>query len=428
MALIKCKHCGGLVSTLAEKCPHCGAPMEALQEVDFQHSLQENEEMQPADMVSQKSVPLEKETSNKASEEENADTDEEEHSSFWSPWMIAVVVALAAVAGFLLFNRNKTADGSVVESMNTDSTAVEEVDTIAHLTPEFIEAVQQYDELGEFSERMAPVKRNGQWGFINVRGEEVISCQYDAVTPFHEGKASVKRGNQWGYIDCNNEVVIPFFDAVFAGRFSEGRAYVLESFWNAYDWTRPFKYIDSEGNKVFGGTTPSQREGVGEISWYTDHIFKDGRVTIAEDIRHEVTYNRQGKKVGYAQPTENGDYETFDKEAADSYRLEGLRKTSGDVVIPAKYFMVNIHETNDVRYGVVLVCLPADDADDYENGGIMLESKKFYYGYADLNGHDTFENGLAQRCRQAYKQAMERAQLSQQEYYEDYADTVMADY
>ena len=55
----------------------------------------------------------------------------------------------------------------------------------------------QYQEIGDFSEGLAPVKGiNDLWGFINKNGKEVIRCQYKEVDPFSEGLS--------GVIDCND--------------------------------------------------------------------------------------------------------------------------------------------------------------------------------------------------------------------------------
>lgn len=384
MALIKCKHCGGLVSSLAEKCPHCGMPLTAIQELAPQHPLQETEE-HPADIVSQEATPLRQKPSNEATEDENTGICEGERSSYWLRWLIVVVVILAAAAGFLLFNRNKTEgeSHSVVETKEIDSTdidsiaVVEELDTIVHLTPEFIEAVQQYDQLGEFSEGIAPVKRNGRWGYIDVKGE----------------------------------VVIPFFDALFASPFSEGRACVIEEESESTDYAYPFVYIDKQGNKIFGGYMHlSLAETAGDTNAdFSCPSFRNGKVVISTGADW-ITYNRQGnviQKTTYYQNDEyneeekQGGYEVFSKE-----EFWGLKDASGNIVIPAKYHGFTLSSKKDVSYGVIPVYLYSDDVDDYENTYRRgLHSEKRYFGYVDLEGNDTFKDGLARRCREAYKRA-----------------------
>lgn len=66
-----------------------------------------------------------------------------------------------------------------------------------------------YDEALHFSEKLAAVKINGYWGFINHIGIEVIKPIYKDVTPFSEGLAAVKL-EKFGYINSSNEIVIPF--------------------------------------------------------------------------------------------------------------------------------------------------------------------------------------------------------------------------
>lgn len=51
----------------------------------------------------------------------------------------------------------------------------------------------QYDDARYFSEGLAPVKKNGKWGYINEAGEVVIDFQYDGAHSFSEGKALVEK-------------------------------------------------------------------------------------------------------------------------------------------------------------------------------------------------------------------------------------------
>ena len=76
-----------------------------------------------------------------------------------------------------------------------------EVEYEVEITPSFIEAVKQYNELNSFSEGLAPVKKNGKWGFINTKGDLVIPCEYDFAYSFSNGVALVELNNKYGYID-----------------------------------------------------------------------------------------------------------------------------------------------------------------------------------------------------------------------------------
>lgn len=58
-----------------------------------------------------------------------------------------------------------------------------------------------YDEIRPFHNKLFAVKRNGHWGFINRRGEEVIQCVYDKVGEFKSDKVEVVFHNEYGIID-----------------------------------------------------------------------------------------------------------------------------------------------------------------------------------------------------------------------------------
>lgn len=120
MALIKCKHCGGPVSTLAEKCPHCGAPIdeETPQPVETP-PLTSGAEPQPAPEPAEY-------------EEENFDKDEVHTSRYI---MLAVVVLLLLVAGGYYYYQQSGANssGSVMEGIAVSDTVVgdEQTETAA---------------------------------------------------------------------------------------------------------------------------------------------------------------------------------------------------------------------------------------------------------------------------------------------------------
>ena len=52
---------------------------------------------------------------------------------------------------------------------------------------------------------MIRVQKSGKWGWINLQGEEVISCRFDAVTPFYMGRARVIVAGYWEETFINNK-------------------------------------------------------------------------------------------------------------------------------------------------------------------------------------------------------------------------------
>ena len=95
---------------------------------------------------------------------------------------------------------------------------------------------EKYEDIKEFSEGLAAVKRNGKWGFIDNRGFEKINCQYDRVENFSEELAVVENNNKWGYINKNgSEVIHCEYESTeglsleHPGNFSDGLAAVIKN-------------------------------------------------------------------------------------------------------------------------------------------------------------------------------------------------------
>lgn len=99
------------------------------------------------------------------------------------------------------------------------------------------------------------VKKNGKYGFVNEKAEEVIPCRFDEANDFHNSLSAVKKDGLWGYINYNNEQVVPFgYKKVYP--FSNGMAAVINEsdsigFVNEYGLIAiPFEY-DNVGTPSF---------------------------------------------------------------------------------------------------------------------------------------------------------------------------------
>ena len=205
MALIKCSECGQMISDRATKCPKCGCPIDA-QDVT---KASGNERFAPSG-VSTEPVYYYKDHDNG-------------NKNKWL-WAVVVVLALAILSSvgyyFYQSNGNLGASSNQQESFNSNeieekSDIVDAKDAIVELTPEFIKAIEKYDQLGIFSEGYAAVRKGDRWGYINTKGEEVIPCNIDAscVGPFSEGLAFVDNNEIVGHeqifsvIDFNGNVI-----------------------------------------------------------------------------------------------------------------------------------------------------------------------------------------------------------------------------
>lgn len=238
----------------------------------------------------------------------------------------------------------------------------EHADDIVVLTPEFIKAIQGYDEIGVFSEGLAAVKKDGKWGYINTKGEVAIP---DTI------------------------------QAVWSGRFSEGVAYV--------DVSHYFYLIDTSGKIVF-----KCEKGGG--AWYDDCA---GEGTFSEDMPYYVNgelkvemmdWDEQGnttnkvhvydscgnKTTIYLEETENlykkaasSPYTIFEVEGESEYKpWYGVKDSKGKIVIPAQYGYLS----GDYSNGVFLAGFIEGDAPE-----------PTIWGYVDLKGNDTFSDEIKQR-------------------------------
>lgn len=69
----------------------------------------------------------------------------------------------------------------------------------------------QFTEAYSFQDGLAGVKKNGKWGYINQKGELVISYKYPDIFSFENGVAVVENNDFfYGAINKSGKTVIPF--------------------------------------------------------------------------------------------------------------------------------------------------------------------------------------------------------------------------
>lgn len=98
---------------------------------------------------------------------------------------------------------------------------------------------------GEFHEGLAWVREGlrGKYGFMDRTGRRVVAAEFEEVRDFSEGLALVKRDDAWGFIDREGRAVIPFKYA-YGSSFSEGLAAVTIS---RAPQGSGWGYVDREG-------------------------------------------------------------------------------------------------------------------------------------------------------------------------------------
>lgn len=67
----------------------------------------------------------------------------------------------------------------------------------------------QFDYVGDFSEGLGLVKKNGKFGFVNKDGRFVIKPQFFDANSFYGGMAAVKikKDDKFGFINKEGKIV-----------------------------------------------------------------------------------------------------------------------------------------------------------------------------------------------------------------------------
>ncbi len=103
-----------------------------------------------------------------------------------------------------------------------------------------------WKDVKDFKDGLAPVKDNqsGLWGFIDKKGDVVISCKWKDAYSFHDGLARVRDENgREGYIDKTGKLKIPCKWKCYGWNFSDGLAAVNDD-------NDKSGFIDTDGNLV----------------------------------------------------------------------------------------------------------------------------------------------------------------------------------
>ncbi len=162
--------------------------------------------------------------------------------------------------------------------------------------------------IGEETEGMLKVRKDGKWGFIDTSGNVVASIQFGDAKEFQEGMAEVEKDGKWGFIDKRGKIVVPIlFDVVWS--FSEGMAAVSVGMCDDAKWG----FVD-KGGKVI---VPIQFDSVGSFHEGLAAVEKNGEWGFVDKngtVVVPVQFDRVEKfQEGLAKVEMNGKNEFVDK-------------------------------------------------------------------------------------------------------------------
>lgn len=210
-----------------------------------------------------------------------------------------------------------------------------------------------YDSYYHIKDRVLRVKKGNKYGFIDDRGNEIVSPKYDYADHFSDGLAVVKKNGKYSFINKKGKEIIPFtyYDNFWS--FSDGLA--LVSIKNQYQFiNKTGKTIIDIGSKY--QYVNSFSEGLAKVGKGGKYGFIDtkGKEKIPlsyklnelTDFLKGVAVVRQGGKAGYINKNGEvvipckydyaspfwGDYAKIFKEG-----LHGLIDSEGIEVIPLEY-------------------------------------------------------------------------------------------
>ncbi|MGN0710264.1 MAG: WG repeat-containing protein [Anaerovoracaceae bacterium] len=155
--------------------------------------------------------------------------------------------------------------------------------------------MKKYDKLMKFKNGLAKVgmKKGGSgvntvysWGMINAEGDEILKPEYDMIGEFSEGLVAVQKNGKWGFVDETGDVVIDFEyddlkdtqDAVFYAYAKRDPEMVARGFYGGFAAvTKNGKsgFIDKEGKPLGEGI-------IYQDVWY----FSEGIATVELDGKY----------------------------------------------------------------------------------------------------------------------------------------------
>jgi hypothetical protein len=101
---------------------------------------------------------------------------------------------------------------------------------------EVFNSLGQVDYMNFSVEGILAIRENKKWGFINNRGDRVVSPRYDSCAVFSYGYAKVMKDKKWGIVDkAGSEIIEPKYENISPG--DNGTFIFYEKGWGMMDKT-----------------------------------------------------------------------------------------------------------------------------------------------------------------------------------------------
>jgi len=237
----------------------------------------------------------------------------------------------------------------------------------------------QFDVAEKFGYNgLAKVSRNGKWGYVNLKGEEIIPLHFDEVGDFDSGLVPVKLNKKWGYFDAQgHNAVPPFFDAVSGVWRNELSAVQLHGKWG---------YVNPRGDTVIKPIFDKVTE------------FRDGLAKVELDQRWGVI-NTAGDAV--IKPTFDAIFSTSDPRLllVALHQKYGYFDNKGKEIIPPRLVKPVKARYNSGGVQVVLNAAALTTASDTSATTSKVLTNAWYFLNSPNEKLRFDENGKAQLWR-----------------------------
>lgn len=271
----------------------------------------------------------------------------------------------------------------------------------------------QYDNAGKFSEGLAAVRKSwkDKWGYIDKTGKMVISAKYDKAEQFKNGFAMVKKNEKWGFVNqegtevvsCQYDTVSDFEDGVAKVQLNGKTGYVNTSGTEIipcgkYDTVEEFvggcavvmsggKYglVNAEGTEVVA----CKYDGIGDTSENLIKVMENGKIGFINKNGQIVvpcgTYDEVKECVGgLAQVKKDGKWGCIDAEGKEVISVKY------DSVGEVTDGMVKVELNGEYGYlntagQEIVPCGKYSKLGDFSDG-LATANGNGYFGYIDTTG------------------------------------------
>lgn len=160
-----------------------------------------------------------------------------------------------------------------------------------------------------------PIKLENHYGFVDIKGNQVINCMYEDVNWFRNDITIAKYEGKYGTIDMNNKIIIPFiYDSLaFNKKSMEIKAFRNNKSLLLYEWGESVSpiYVSSNKKSKYGFTIKNKA--------YIDYVYD-----MAEDFENGFAK----VNIGFVEENDNTNYKPG---------FWGVINYFGELIIPCKY-------------------------------------------------------------------------------------------